>query len=58
MTFLLPVLSDYLPCYRDAQSIRMGIEEGQSFLVSINLSDVSLLGYVKADMEQQIINPK
>lgn len=51
MTFLLPVLSDYLPCYRDAQSIRMGIEEGQSFLVSINLSDVSLLGYVKADME-------
>lgn len=51
MTFLLPVLSDDLPCSMDAQSTRMDIERGQSFLVSINLNDVSLLGHVKADME-------
>lgn len=44
MTFLLPVLSDYLPCYMD-------IEGRKNFPASMNLNDVSLLGYVKANVE-------
>lgn len=41
------------PVSVDARSSRMGRGRGQNFLVSINPSDISLLGYVKADMEQQ-----
>lgn len=50
----LPVLSSYLPCYMDAQSARVDItDRGGSFPVSMKLNDISLLGYVKLDMEQQ-----
>lgn len=41
------------PISVDARSSKMGRGRGQNFLVSINPSYVSLLGYVKVDMEQQ-----
>lgn len=38
----------------DAQSTRVDVEGGQeTFPVSIKLNDVSLLGYVKPDTEEQ-----